>query len=142
MKRYLAIIVFAIAVTACKKEQAIIENQLSNYSTPRPALSERHFYGCWTESIEEYDPSTDINTMRECNSQPFPTSRYRFTMDLHPQNVCEYLVLAPNDAHFNTTGIWSFNSTNRMLTVLSASGDTVRLIQVKAVGNNIMQFKD
>jgi len=64
---------------------------------------------CWTDSHEEatHDGS-DI--YRPCDFKAFPPSRYRNAFTLKEDGTCNYLVLAPDDAHHFLDGKWELSN--------------------------------
>lgn len=80
---------------------------------------------CWTNSYEENAAdAVDIEVYRPCNFKEFPPSRFRMKFDLQKNNVCEYSVLAPNDAHKTSTGTWEYQ-TNSATLLIKDENDTV-----------------
>ncbi|HMQ48251.1 MAG TPA: hypothetical protein PKA00_14900 [Saprospiraceae bacterium] len=76
---------------------------------------------CWTHSYEEESGGVE-KIYRPCDYQEFPPSRYRNTYIFKENNVCEYLTLAPNDAHTTSNGTWAYSKTDNKLIIKQENG--------------------
>ncbi len=70
----------------------------------------------WKHSYEE-NTSENYEIYRPENYQDFPESRFREVFHFKSNGECEYLVLAPNDAHYMATGNWTYDNKNKQLKI-------------------------
>ena len=108
---YLIICVGLISCTS----NSIVQQQLS--------IESEDLINCWTHSTEE--DSDDLQIFRPCASMEFPASRYRLSMTLRPNGTAEYLMLAPDDAHFNVEGSWIYSDENNNFQLLNEKEDAI-----------------
>lgn len=93
----------------------------------------------WVHSYEE--SSDGIQVFRPDGSQKFPITRFRSVMELNPEGVCRYLVLAPNDAHYFATGTWSYDDKTKELKIYNISGQLYRNFVVVTLTKDILEVK-
>ena len=72
----------------------------------------------WTHSYEEDVAGKMV--FRPADYTIFAPSRYRKVIQLKKDNVCYYLVLAPNDAHYMEEGKWKYSETEKKLQIRNA----------------------
>lgn len=118
-KRFFLPCVFALFIifTGCEDEK--------NEVTLESVLK-----GSWTQSYEE-QTSVEIEIFRHSNSKDFPLSRYRQVFIFEENNQCQYLVLAPNDAHYVESGFWEFDEKSNIIKIFNLNFEL--LFQFEAV---------
>jgi hypothetical protein len=62
-------------------------------------------------------------------------------MILNENNECDWLYLAPNDAHGMKKGNWDFDSQTGELKILQ-DGEIVMNLQVVDIGENLIKIKN
>jgi hypothetical protein len=92
--------------------------------------------GCWTHSLEE-DSISGIETYRRCDYKDFAPTWFRQTYILRENQECDYLVLAPNDAHFIETGSWLWDEESRMLNIIGENGEELKIFQIDNVTDTL-----
>ena len=75
---------------------------------------------CWIHSIEESEENMMV--FRLCDSENFPPAWFRQSFTLSEEGVAEYLILAPNDGHYNVEAIWE---TDEEVLRIEAEGNVV-----------------
>lgn len=129
MKRFTFITIAlasALIITSCEKEDEI--NQIS--------LLKRS----WTQSYEEKS-SEDIEIYRPSDYKDFPSGWYRQVFYFDDDNVCEYLVLAADDAHFMATGTWEFNDKTNMIKIFSSNSKLIYEFELLGVTGDLLKMK-
>lgn len=76
---------------------------------------------CWTHSYEEEGGGVE-KIYRPCDYREFPPSRHRNTYIFKENDACEYLTLAPNDAHTTSNGTWEYLKASKKLIVKQENG--------------------
>lgn len=84
---------------------------------------------CWKYSYEE-TTSDNSKVYRPCDSMEFPPSRFRSTFIFKENNDCEYLELAPNDAHFFKNGSWEYESESRIILIKDEGNQVIQKLVV------------
>ena len=105
-----------LGLISCQKEENLERN-------------EEVLMGCWIHSLEE-DSIAGIETYRRCDYKDFAPIWFRQTYILRENQECDYLVLAPNDAHFVETGSWQWDEESRMLNILKQDGSEVKILEI------------
>jgi hypothetical protein len=126
MKKYLIIIVVLnmVLFTCCTQEK----------------VSDLHLIKkSWTHSGEE-ENENGYSIYRPSDYKEFPPSRFRQTFDFKDNRVCIYLVLAPNDAHYNQEGVWEYDESIGIITVMNGT-DVVFEFKVLELNKNILKLK-
>ncbi|MDO5524137.1 MAG: hypothetical protein Q4G48_08865 [Bacteroidia bacterium] len=94
----------------------------------------------WTNLHEENQDG--VMVFRPTHSQEFAPSMYRLVLDLKDNNVAEYLVLSPVDAHYMESGKWRFDSNTQQLTITDKDDKTVHAYQVLEVTKDLLRVKE
>lgn len=63
----------------------------------------------WVHSREEERPESGGQIYRPAGFRQFPPSWFRMQYVFHEEGACEWLYLAPNDAHHFRPGTWWFD---------------------------------
>ncbi|MDI6802417.1 MAG: hypothetical protein QME58_01050 [Bacteroidota bacterium] len=92
----------------------------------------------WIHSREEETDSIQI--YRPVNYKVFPPSRYRQVYSFADSGECEYLVLAPNDAHYFENGTWTFNEDNKLLVIFDSTQQAIRELKIISVTKDQLKF--
>jgi len=126
MKKYLIIlgILNVFLFTNCEKEK------ISDLD-----LIERS----WIHSHEE-DGENGYSIYRPSDYKEFPPSWFRQYFDFKDNNVCSYLVLAPNDAHYIQEGVWKYDESNNIIKIMSGT-DVIFEFQILELNKNILKLK-
>ena len=95
--------------------------------------------GSWFHSQEEDNENGDW-TFRPSDYKEFPPSRFRQYFEFKDNNVCSYLVLAPNDAHYIQEGVWKYDESTNIITIMSES-EVVFEFQIIVLNKNILKLK-
>jgi len=93
----------------------------------------------WLHSQEEDNENGDW-TFRPSDYKEFPPSRFRQYFEFKDNNVCSYLVLAPNDAHYIQEGVWKYDASTNIITIMSES-EVVFEFQIIVLNKNILKLK-
>ena len=56
-------------------------------------------------------------------------------------NVCEYSVLAPNDAHYTARGTWEYKENTDVLKIYSSGSEKIYEFEVVEVTNDVLTLK-
>jgi hypothetical protein len=72
---------------------------------------------CWIASYEESNSNIEPYIYRPCDYKDFTIIWYRNSFTLKEDWTCEFLVLAPNDAHYFIEGTWELNESNDVITL-------------------------
>lgn len=94
----------------------------------------------WTNVHEENRDG--VMVFRPTHSQEFAPSMYRLVLDLKENNLAEYLVLSPMDAHYMESGKWRFDSNSQQLTITDKSDKTVHAYKVLEVTKDLLRVKE
>lgn len=90
----------------------------------------------WTRSLEEEaDPNAMPQIYRPEDYADFTATRFRQTFQFNTDKSCEYKVLAPNDAHYTTTGSWAMD-TSRVLTIFDESENQIFEFEIVRLTDN------
>jgi hypothetical protein len=116
---------------------------LCKFSLPAQnvALDTNHLYNCWTHSAEENEAGWEVRIYRPCTYKEFPVLRFRFTMKLRRDGSCDWLYLAPNDAHHMKSGTWQCSIPDRTLKIFDDSDKLVLSYQIESLEKNLMVLK-
>lgn len=99
-------------------------------------ITEKDLIGYWIDSREENTKNTDQFIFRPKEFKKFPSSRFRFTMQLQPNNTCTYLHLASNDTHKLVTGTWKLKG--NILKIYDPTGSLTKKWEIKKVSKEIL----
>ena len=94
----------------------------------------------WTRSYEE-ETSNGIQIYRPSEYKEFPPSRYRQVIGFEENNVCRYLVLADNDAHFMEKGKWEYNEKTKIIQIYNSNSEIKYKFEVVEQTNNLLKLK-
>ena len=126
------VIVFTIFLTA-----GIISTSCkTNQTTQQKSLLEKS----WTHSMEESQPE-QFEVFRPTNYKEFPVSRYRQVFDFKDNNLCEYLVLEPNDAHSMKNGKWELDEKSKALKIFNENFEVMYEYEVIELSNELLKLK-
>ena len=92
--------------------------------------------GCWTHSLEE-DSIAGIETYRRCDYKDLMPTRFRQTYILRAHQECDYLVLAPSDAHFIETASWLWDEESRMLNIIDKEGAELKVFEINTLTDTL-----
>ncbi|MDT0689853.1 lipocalin family protein [Salegentibacter sp. F188] len=129
MKKLLFLSLFlslVIIMLSCEKDDEVNERDLIGVQ--------------WIESYEE-NPSEEIEIYRSERFNAFPTSRYRQMFYFESNNVCEYSVLAPNDAHYTARGTWEYDEDTDILKIYNSGAEEIYEFEVVEVTNDVLTLK-
>ena len=93
---------------------------------------------CWTHSVEENDLENNVNIYRPCGSKDFPVRRFRFVMELRRNGTCDWLYLAPTDAHHMKKGTWTYEESSQELTIRDENGKLVHAYKINTLDKHMM----
>lgn len=119
------IITFALMNTSCLEDENIIEVSLLEKS--------------WSQSYEEN--TSEFNIYRPSYSTDFPQSRYRQVLNIKENNTCDYLVLAPNDAHYFKNGSWEYDEKTNILKIFTDNFDVLYVFKVIELKHDFLKLK-
>lgn len=94
----------------------------------------------WTQSPEE-KTSDDIEIYRSSDSRDFPASRYRQILEFEDNDVCNYLVLSPNDGHYMETGNWEFDDKTNSITISNSDSEIIYEFELVELTEDILKLK-
>lgn len=94
----------------------------------------------WIESHEE-KPSEEIEIYRSQRFHTFPPFRYRQTFYFESNNMCEYSILAPNDAHYTARGTWEYNEDTDILRIYNSRSEKIYEFEVVEVTSGVLTLK-
>ena len=75
----------------------------------------------WTHSYEE--DVADRLIYRPIDYAQLAPSRYRQVIQLNRNTICNYSVLAPNDAHYMEQGKWTYSESDKKLQLRNATNE-------------------
>ncbi|MEM8908248.1 MAG: hypothetical protein AAGD05_10420, partial [Bacteroidota bacterium] len=75
---------------------------------------------CWTHAHEE-DNADQLKIYRPCDYMDFPDSRFRGVYIFKEDGMCQYLTLAPDDAHYFELGQWEYDATSKKLVIFNSN---------------------
>ena len=99
------------------------------------------FFNCWRASYEEDDEKTNIKNYRPCDYKEFRAAMYRQSITFDKNGQCDYLQLAPNDAHFFVKGKWSYNKKRKMVTVKDDKDKVVYKFKVNGIEKSLTKIE-
>ena len=125
-KLILKIIVSVLIITGCNKNDELIQpfNLKMN----------------WIESHEE-NTSGEIKIYRPGDFNDFQLSRYRQVFNFGDNNVCEYRVLAPNDAHYMAIGSWEYKHKTKILMIYNSDLQKIYDFELVELTNQVLKLK-
>ena len=120
------VIAAGISITSCKKDNNTIQRSLLENS--------------WTHSSEESMPG-QIEVYRPSNYKEFPQSRYRQIFNLKNNNLCDYLVLLPNDGQYMKNGNWEFDEKSNNIKIYNENSEVLYEYEVIELRDNLLKLK-
>ncbi|UCH64829.1 MAG: hypothetical protein JSW63_09395 [Ignavibacterium sp.] len=119
---------YALVLLGCNSSQILISEKVD-----AEELKKR-----WIHSREEEIDSIQI--YRPADYKEFPPSRYRQVYSFFDDGKCEYLVLAPNDAHYSEDGTWTYNKESRLLVIFNSSHNVLRELKIISLTKDQLKF--
>ena len=108
------------------------EDELSSTQMPE-ILKER----TWVHNHEE--DREDLAIYKPADVVTLPLSWYRQTYLFYSDKACDYLVLAPNDAHYIETGYWTYEE--GVIRVFNAQDELQHSLEVVNWSNTALVLK-
>lgn len=105
-----------------------------------PLIDTSKLLQSWTRSFEEETPDSP-QIFRPSDYKTFPLARFRNVFHFKPNGKCDFWVLAPNDAHYFTTGTWSFLENKNLLVIEDKSLDIVYRYKVIRISENLLEME-
>jgi hypothetical protein len=127
-KLFYKVIILSIAIilTCCEKEKDTFQISMLKKS--------------WTHSYEE-NTSENYDIYRPSDYKIFPASHFRHVFYFKDNNVCDYLVLAPDDAHYMEEGIWEFNEKTNIIRVMNMESDILFKLEIIELSDDLLKLK-
>ena len=120
------VIAIGISITSCKKDNNTIQWSLLENS--------------WTHSFEESIPG-QIEVYRPTNYKEFPILRFRQIFNFKHNNICDYLVLLPNDGQYFKNAFWDFDEKANIIKIYNENHAVLYKFEVIELGDNLMKIK-
>ena len=114
-----------IAFTGCK----------NTHNTQRSLLEKS-----WTHSSEESIPG-QFEVYRPSIYKEFPPARYRQIFNFKDNDVCDYLVLEPNDGHSMKNGNWKFDEKLNTIKILDENSKVLYEFEVIELKDDLLKLK-
>jgi len=95
--------------------------------------------GSWIHSWEE-DDENSCSIYRPSDYKEFPPSRFRQYFEFKENNVCSYLVLSPDDAHYIQDGVWEYDESTNIITIMSET-DVIFEFQIIELDKNMLKLR-
>lgn len=86
------------------------------------------FQNTWVHVVEDI---SEFEVFKNKQSHVFQPTWFRFEFTLKKGGTCDYLVLAPNDAHYFTTGKWRFIQQDLNLQILDLQGNIIHNFRIE-----------
>lgn len=119
---------FIILLSALFLHCGCTENEL-NPNYPEELIN------TWVHSYEE-----NTEYFRANNPATFPASRYRQVYTFMEDNICEYLVSSPVDAHYIEIGTWEYDYINKNIRIYKKDGKLEEL-KVISISPDLLRIK-
>lgn len=115
----------------------------SSAQTDTMFVGESPLYKCWIDSHEENEKGSKILIYRPCDYyKRFTSSRFRAKFEFNKNGQCSFLVLAPDDAHYMTTGSWKFIDNQRSILIIKdTAGKIVYQYKIVSVSNDMLKLE-
>ncbi len=129
MRKIIAVTLIFIAGiinTSCNENNNIIQSALLNKS--------------WTYSYEE-NVEDQFEVFRPTNYKKFPPSRFRQVFNFKDNNLCEYLVLLPNDSQYMNNGNWEFDEKTNIIKIYNENSEILCIYEVIELRDNLLKVK-
>jgi len=95
----------------------------------------------WTHSYEE-NTSEIYDVYRPSDYKDFPASWFRQVFYFKDNNVCDYLVLAPNDAHYMEKGNWEYDEKTNNIKVMNMKYDILYELEIIELRDDLLKIKN
>jgi hypothetical protein len=126
-----------LTFSGCVTKQTSVSpnSQPSDLQTDTSAL-----YQDWTRSFEEEKDPNDYTEMifRPSDSRTFPVSRFRLRYNFNDNGSCSWLFLAPNDAHYMTSGTCDYPGNDDNLITISDSSGLIDQLAILELSDSIL----
>jgi len=119
---------FCLGISSCISNKTKVEN------------SNSLLVNCWTHSYE--DNTDDKETYLLCDAKDFPPSRFRASFTLANDGSCTYKTLAPNDAHFQSDGTWTYDQESKQLVIKGSDGTIANTYVVELLESDRLLVKN
>ena len=107
------------------------------YSTNK--FSVDHLIKNWVSSSEE--ENSIIKVYRPNNFRVFQHIRFRGRINFYEKGICEYLVLASNDAHYFTKRRWRlFKENPNIIYLYNEKAEVVRKLLIDTLDDDLFKF--
>lgn len=120
------IFISGIIIISCNEDNNFIQSSL--------------LYKSWTYSYEE-STSAQFEVYRPTNYKKFPPSRFRQVFNLKENNLCEYLVLLPNDSQYLNNGNWEFDEKTNVIKIYNENSEILYVYEVIELRDNLLKLK-
>ena len=120
------VIAAGISITSCKKDNNTIQRSLLENS--------------WTHSSEESIPG-QIEVYRPTNYKEFPLTRFRQIFNFKYNNLCDYLVLLPNDGQYFKNAFWDFDEKANIIKIYNENSEVLYKYEVIELRDNLLKIK-
>ena len=94
----------------------------------------------WTRSYEE-ENSKESEIYRPSDYKDFGISRYRQIFNFEDKNVCNYLVLAPDDGHYMESGSWEYNDITNIIKIFNSNSVVLHEFEVVLISHDLLKLK-
>jgi hypothetical protein len=125
------LLLLSIVLVSCKESSNPVDLEVDyNY-----------FYNSWKHSFEEQTTNDNIKIFRPSDYKDFQASWYRETLVFHPDNRCNYLFLAPNDAHYFLNGKWySDDQEKNIVTIYDSTNTRYKKFHIIELKRDVLRF--
>ena len=120
------VLIAAFMISGCEKDSDAIQISLLEKS--------------WTQSYEE-NISESYIIYRPSDYKDFPPSRYRQVYIFRDNKNCEYLILAPNDAHYMENGNWEYDAKNNIIKVMNSDFIVLYEFEIIELKDDLLKLK-
>lgn len=93
----------------------------------------------WVHSYEEDRADAETRTFRPVTYKKFPPSRFRMAYKFASDGSCEWLKLAPNDAHRFQPARWNISTNDSTVLEITAAG-TNMVWRISSLTNNLLRM--
>ena len=128
IKRFFPALTLALTCTGCSAFFG--EDGAPTWADVRgdTALLTKH----WVHSREEEPEAAGYALYRPADFKDFPISWFRMQYVFHPGGDCDWLYLAPNDAHYFREGTWRRDPIDRAVLHVDTGDrtDTFRILEL------------
>lgn len=104
-----------------------------------PVIRIENLYGSWVHSHEEDRDGVQI--YRPAGSREFPAARFRMAYIFREDGTCEWMYLAPNDAHHLREGSWRFDDDDPAV-IHVTQDDRVLTYRILTLTSDILRMRE